>query len=197
MEKLKPKRYYQPIIKDRLVSLVCLGMFLAGFGFGAFLTWGPTFLRKVQNLEIVCASFIFSAFSIGGIVGASVLGYLSDKFGRRILNVIVGVLSGFLFSLLYTFTHPFLSLLALLTILGFIFQPFWNLLLTLAQESVNPDFIGTVTGVASSSAYVGSIISPLAVAALLSFTGLPEAMLICGAIPVFLYGLVLVCYKKR
>lgn len=84
--------------------------------------WGGLYLVQVFHLTKTQASLVTSMIFIGTIVGAPVIGFISDYVGRRLLPMLIfGVLSVFIMLIImYSTDLGFLTLLSLFFLLGFI-----------------------------------------------------------------------------
>ncbi len=52
--------------------------------------WGGSYLRSMHNLDSITASNIVSLIFIGSIIGCPILGWLSDKHGKRKPSMLLG-----------------------------------------------------------------------------------------------------------
>jgi len=60
----------------------------------AFISVYVTFLRTEGHLSQAAASFIFSAYGLGGLLGGIPMGYLADRVGRRRFLIVALLLAG-------------------------------------------------------------------------------------------------------
>lgn len=78
--------------------------------------WGGSYLINIHHLNTIKASNIISLIFVGSIIGCPVLGWLSDKHGKRKPTMIFGALITFIL-----FIPLFLSISLSETVLSFIF----------------------------------------------------------------------------
>jgi MFS family permease len=178
-------------LKDFKLLPVHVAMFSAGFSFGVLISWAPTLFRTFDCLDVVEAGIAFGAFSLGGVLGAPLLGRLSDIWGRKKIIVFEAFTCGILAFLIYSFVHTYYRLIVLSFLFGFFFHPFYSILVSFAQDLAGFHNIGAATGTTISLNYFGSFLSPVMVGALLTRINLRSAMVICGSLPIFLFGSVI------
>jgi len=185
------------VFKTRNSILVCMTIFVSSFGFGAHITWTPTFLQRVQNLDTASAGLIFGLFFLGGIFGSLILSSLSDRIGRKVPMILVGVVSAATTYFLYAFIHPFDALATILLVFGFFGAPFWALQTAMAQESVRPEVIGRATGMVQGLGYSSAIISPLVVGEFIGTNSAMSMIMILGvSLPYLLCGIMMLAYRR-
>jgi DHA1 family inner membrane transport protein len=63
--------------------VVLLAAAANGVGVYAFISVYVTFLRTDGHMSQVAASYVFSAYGLGGLLGGIPMGYLADRIGRR------------------------------------------------------------------------------------------------------------------
>jgi len=112
--------------------------------------WGGSYLMNIHHLSTITASNIVSLIFVGSIIGCPVLGWLSDKHGKRKPTMIWGALTTF-----FLFIPLFLSTCLSEIILGFIFFSLGFITSTqvisysLIAESNPSRNTGIATGIAS------------------------------------------------
>ncbi|WP_280522001.1 MFS transporter [Candidatus Coxiella mudrowiae] len=97
------------------------GLYRSLMNFQIFLLgamWGSLYLVQIRGLMRADASFVTSMLFIGTIIGAPVVGWLSDRIKRRRIPMMVGAVIA-LFLILLLMYLPHLSLLALLVLINY------------------------------------------------------------------------------
>lgn len=97
-------------------SLLNLPLFLLGG------LWGSLYLNTAHNLSHTSATYVTSMIFLGTIFGSPLMGWLSDKIGRRKAPMIIGAVMSFIvmISILYFTNLPFWVLILLFFSLGLI-----------------------------------------------------------------------------
>ncbi|MEM7585670.1 MAG: MFS transporter [Acidobacteriota bacterium] len=85
------------------LGVVYFTVFLDLLGFGIILPWLPYYAAEL-GASGIGLGFLFTAYSLAQLVGAAVLGRLSDRYGRRpmMMMSLVGSMAGFIASGLAT-----------------------------------------------------------------------------------------------
>ena len=112
--------------------------------------WGASYLQVVHQLPQIAASNIVSLIFIGSIIGCPLVGWLSDKSGRRKPLMIIGALAALL-TVMPLFMGLVLSemeLSVLFFVLGVVTST-QVIAYPLIAESNNPSNIGVATSIAS------------------------------------------------
>jgi len=191
------KTSYLGILKTRNVLAVSIAMFAANFGFGSFASWAPTFLSSVDGLDLAETGLAFGIWALTGGIGAIFLGWLSDRLGRRVVILLSGIFAAILAYLYFISVNPFLILLGLSAALGFTSFAYWSLLISLAQDSVDPATIGSVTGLVQNISVTANIIAPLISATLIIAVGIVWAMIASVCIPYLVQGILALGSEER
>ncbi|MBA2653559.1 MAG: MFS transporter [Gammaproteobacteria bacterium] len=137
-------------------SLLNLPIFLLGA------LWGGLYLVQIQGLSRTQASFVTSMIFFGTIIGSPLIGWCSDRIGKRRLPMIICA-SLSLASILIVMFTPSLSLLSLLLLffaIGF-FTSGQIISYPLIAESNPKALIGTSEGIASTLIMAGGTLQPL------------------------------------
>ena len=75
--------YAVSLLKHRVVMGLILAALLRGIGLNALFNWTPFYLRETLGMGTLEAGVHYSLMTGMGIVSAPILGWLSDKFGRK------------------------------------------------------------------------------------------------------------------
>lgn len=137
-------------------SLINLPIFLLGA------LWGVSYLAQAHNLTRHRASYVTSMLFVGMIVGSPLLGWFSDRIGRRRRPMIIGAIISLLIILLiiYVPNLSFSGYLITFFLLGFIISS-QNIGYPLVAESNPPALTGTAMGLASTLIMAGGLTQPL------------------------------------
>jgi MFS family permease len=182
------KGSYRKAVRNRMVISLCLMMASANLAFITFLSWTPTFLLRVQGLEVSQAGLLISIVSIFGALGSVTFGLLSDKMGRKLFNALTGLSAGVVSYVLYSGFYRFDVLVFVAALFGLVGYAYWNLTIGLAQDYVRREEIVLVTGLVTNSGTIGAVFGPFMVGLLVNVVGLGGALIICVTVPFLLYG---------
>lgn len=121
-KKLKFWQSFRSVLFNRhnwLGGLYTAFMNLPIFLLGAL--WGSMYLIQVQKMSAATASYVMTTLFVGTIVGSPIVGWLSDRLGRRrLLMAICAVLAFFVMLAIIYLPHPtFWSQMTLFFLLGF------------------------------------------------------------------------------
>lgn len=192
-----PKTSYLAMLKTRNVLVVSVALLVANIGFGSFAAWTPTFLFLVDGLDITQTGLAIGIWALTGGVGAIVLGWLSDRFSRRLAILASGILTAILAYFYFTGVNSFLIVVGLSAALGFTSFAYWSLFISLAQDSVDSTAIGSVTGLVQNVSTIAEIIAPLMAATLIMAEGIVWAMIASVCIPYLVQGILVLASKER
>lgn len=143
------KSFYREVLKVLISPQVwligfvgaCLYTSLSVFGE----LWGKSYLEQAYHLSKMDAAKAISAMFLGWGVGAPIVGYLSDKSGRRVLPLVLGAIFSLIcISLvLYYPNLSFTSVMILMFLYG-IFSSSEIIVFIMAKEITGAQLSGTV-----------------------------------------------------
>ncbi len=84
------------LLKNPIVMALILAALLRGIGLNALFNWTPFYLRESLSMSTLEAGVYYAMLTGMGIVSAPVLGWLSDKWGRKAVLVPGFVIAGLL-----------------------------------------------------------------------------------------------------
>lgn len=114
----KPEISFGEGLKRSILNVqnVCCGLYIGFMNLPLMIisaVWGTLFLTQVHHIPIINASFIVSMICTGTIVGSPLVGWISDKFARRRLPMVIGGLASLtVFIVIMIIPYPSEKLLA-------------------------------------------------------------------------------------
>ena len=124
-----------------------------------------------------------------------VLGWLSDRWNRRTVTFASGICASGLAYFFFVSVNSFPVIVGLSAAFGFMAYAYYNLLTSLAQDSVEPAALGSATGVVLNTSMVGAIIAPVIAATLISFLGVTWGMIGSVCIPYLIQAVIVLTPK--
>lgn len=125
--------------------------------------WGDSFLKTAYNVSNNVASYAFTIFFVGWIVGGPLVGLFSDKIrNRKIVFIIAGLVNAFLMScIIYFHLGSIFTVYLLLFLVGF-FSSSQNLTYCVAIELNPQECKGTAIALTNFINFgLGSFIQPI------------------------------------
>ena len=181
MESAGPSRWR--VLANRDVLAACLGVFLFGVGFGAFLYFTVPMLGPRLGFSPSEVGWIVSGFGVGHIAGALAFGPLSDRLGRRKLFGWTGILLSGITIPLVALTTSLPVMIAITLFVGFISAPLCGVVPTLVAELV-PEAPGAAMGFQKSSEQLGIFAGPALAGASVAALDFTFALLGAGVVMV-------------
>jgi MFS family permease len=177
-----PKAIDRPPVPWRRLITTILPVTLVDFGYGwvawVFFTWIPTLLATTYHQNVASYGLLTSLVLVGGVVGDTLGGFVSDRILRRTLNARLArrtlLLIGFIGSLLcltpLVFTPP-LNVAVISLAFSFFFLELTNAQLWAIPMDVAPTWSGVASGMMNTGFAVAGIVSPIVIGALVDATG--------------------------
>ena len=183
---------------DRQLFILAAAQFFGGSVFWSSASWTATVLRTAKGLNLAETGFVMGLWGLTPMIGAVILGPLSDRLGRRtviLLSAFPAALAAFVsFQWL---TTP-LALAIGLVAFGILKATMPTLIVPLAHESASRHAAGTAAGVIMSMHYFSAVVAPLVTAALITGTGnMILAMVLTSVVPLIIYGGLIVAVRER
>ncbi|MEP6820318.1 MAG: MFS transporter [bacterium] len=166
---------YEHVFRNKYIWIVSVANFFVYIIRYAVLDWGPTLLTESKHIKIAHAGWMVAGFEFGGLFGAVIGGWLTDKyFGGRAVRVclIYMILAGV--SVFLFWRIPGQSELATAGLLGaagfFIYGPQCLLAVTAANLATKKA-AATAIGLTSIFGYASTVLSGWGLGALVQHYG--------------------------
>jgi len=183
------KRLPYRAVFNRAVALLALAEFFGGSVFFSSASWTASVLRAAKGLTIGETGFVMALWGLTPMIGALVLGPLSDRFGRRAVIVATAFPAAVAAFVSYEWLATPQALAAGLVVFGILKASVPTLIVPLAQESAAPEAAGAAAGVIMSMHYFSAVVAPLAAGALIAGTGdMILSMVLTACVPLIIYG---------
>lgn len=123
--------------------------------------WGVPYLVVLYGLDVTTASYYTLLGSVGILLGAPTVGWVSDRLGRRVLPMVAG-LGVFVLALAVVpvFGKPPLFLVAVTYFLVGFSLGFTMLALSIVKESYPPEASGVATATVNGAGFFGATVLP-------------------------------------
>jgi AAHS family 3-hydroxyphenylpropionic acid transporter len=185
-------------IFNRQIFILAVAEFFGGSVFWSSASWTATVLRTAKGLNLAETGFVMGFWGITPMIGALLLGPLSDKVGRRAVILYSAFPAALAAFVSYQWLASPLALAIGLMIFGILKASVPTLIVPLAQESASPDAAGAATGVIMSMHYISAVVAPLVTAALITGTGnMILAMILTAVIPLTIYGCLIAMVREK
>ena len=183
---------------NRQIFILAVAEFFGGSVFWSSASWTATVLRTAKGLNLAETGFVMGLWGLTPMIGALVLGPLSDKFGRRFIILRSAFPAAIAAFVSYQWLASPLALAIGLMIFGILKGSVPTLIVPLAQESASSDAAGAAAGVIMSMHYFAAVVAPLVTAALITGTGnMILAMVLTSVIPLFIYGGLIATVREK
>jgi len=176
------------LMKTRNALISSVSILAASIGLYASAAWLPLFLLSFEGLGATTASMMLGLLMLTGMVSSPTAGALSDRVGRRLVVSASGFASAIISVPMLTSHYSLWSSVGYSLMLGFLLLPAWNLLITIAQESVSRESITSVTGITQTFGVIGSAAGPVIAGSLIPVFGISQALVYCIVFPAISYG---------
>ncbi len=153
------------LLKNKRLWSITLVAGLRGMAFVALITFLPLYLADVAELSQRSRGLYFALLVAVGIVFTPVMGYLSDRLGRKLI-LVPGMLVLSMLALLLGLFGEGIFLPVIIGLLGIFLYSDQPILMAAALDIVGAGVAGTTLGVLSFSRFALSAASPLIAGAL-------------------------------
>jgi len=151
---------YMRLLRDIRFWLIGLSYLLTGFSILIPFTFLSTYAVQELMLPYEAAARLITVIGIAAIVGKLVLGHLSDTIGRIRVMMLCAVLiaAG---SLGMAYNQGFLTLTLFTVIFGLGYGTVWSMYAASASDYFSKESAGSIVGLWTFLAGIGSILSPI------------------------------------
>ena len=169
------------VLRNRALWGITLVAGLRGMAFVALMTFLPLYLDDELGMSVVSRGLHIGLLVAIGVVATPAMGYLSDRFGRKLVLVPGLVWLSLLTALLAPFGQG-VTLTFLIALLGLFLYSDQPILTALALDIVGEGVVTTTLGALSFSRFVLSAASPLIAGGLYQTLGMDATFLYVAAI---------------
>ena len=146
-------------LRNPILWIVAFVGGIRGMAFIALITFFPLFLDDI-GLSTRARGFHFGALLLVGIVSTPIVGYLSDRLGRKIV-LVPGLLLLAALTFLLGHAEPGILLIGIIVLMGTFLYGDQPILTALALDVVGDEVPTTVLGILSLERFLLSAVSPL------------------------------------
>jgi MFS family permease len=183
---------------NRDVALVTAASFCGGVLFWATSSWAPTVLRVDKGLTLGEAAIAMAAWGAMPMVGAILVGLLTDRLGRRSVMLAIALPGALAVIGIYALLHSVTALALGFALLGLIRSPIPSQVVALGQDSADGHATATASGLVMSGYYAAAVVVPLITGAIIANLGNGVlAMAIVVPLGLLLYGGLIATVRER
>ncbi len=163
------KRYVSRAVAEPETWLLGIMLFfMTGVGITIFGLWGIPYLVQTYDISVTEASVYLLIGNVGGIIGPTLFGWLSDRLGRRTeLIILSAVVFGLTWGIFAVFGEIPLLLVAAIFLFSRILRGGIPLAFTVIKERHPEGASGTVIGLINTMGWVGAAVFPIILGAAL------------------------------
>lgn len=134
-------------IKDLISAspLACFGTLMLGGVFATLFGMAPVYATE-SGFTIAQVSYFIMAIYLGGMLLQYPIGWLSDRFDRRYLIIIVSALCALSAAVGLLFSDSYIALVVIAFVIGGTSNPMYSLLLAYANDYTETDQMAAVSG---------------------------------------------------
>jgi sugar phosphate permease len=142
--------------------------FMTGIGITVFGLWGIPYLVQTYDIPVTEASLYLLAGSVGGMIGPTMFGWLSDTLGRRTeLIVVSAVVFGLTWGVFAVFGEIPLLLVGAIFLFSRVLRGGIPLAFTVVKERNPEEASGTAIGIVNTMGWTGAAVFPVVLGAAL------------------------------
>jgi len=183
---------------NRTIVLLAFAEFFGGSVFWSTASWAATVMRTDKELSLGETGFVMGVWGLTPMIGALLLGTLSDRFGRKRVILWSAFPAAMASFIVYFFLKSPLALALGLLLFGTLKASVPTLIIALAQDSASADGVGTASGVVMSMHYVAAVAAPILTAQLMAGTGnMVLTMVLTSSLPLIIYGSLILGVRER
>ena len=194
-EDLKGSLGYISLLRSRNLLLLFFGMLASNVAYFNFIVWVPSFLLRLQDFSIAESGVTLAVFSLVGSGGAICFGYLYGRVKRNLLASALGFASALTMLPIVVLGYSVVEGILLFAVFGFFLYPYWNLQITMAQESVGEESVGRATGLVQSAGLLSSVAGPFLAGLIIEQAGMVMALLATVFLPLMAYGVIVSAWR--
>ncbi|MDR1183238.1 MAG: MFS transporter [Coriobacteriales bacterium] len=157
---------YRRIWRNKPIRMVFLVWALANtalqFGYYGANTWLPSYLRTDLGMDLKSMSLYVAGTYTAMVAGKVLAGFLADRFGRKSIWLLGGLLTAVAIPLIVIFVNN-ANVAPLMIVFGFLYAIPYALLAAFMSESFPTDIRGTAVSSLSSVGKIGSISAPMVI----------------------------------
>lgn len=163
--------------------IVLLAAAANGVGVYAFISVYVTFLRTDGHLTQAAASYVFSAYGLGGLLGGIPMGYLADRIGRRRFLIVALLLAGIAGATAFAVAPAVIPSLIANFCLGMLLNGSYSNCYAAIQDGVAREDIPIATGLLATVYFLTASFSGWLLVTAAGFVGWPGGAIMVYTVP--------------
>lgn len=191
---------YKKVLLDKELIMINIATFMALYGFWVAISWGPSFLKLERGFSLGQAGFYTGLTALLAIPAAPVWGKLSDRFGRKLVALLVLPLASVTLFLISYVRIPGMIIVLLLIFGMFSNSAFSPLMVSWTGDIVNkryPGSLGAAVGVFNGIGMCSAIVAPVISGYLRDLTGSFTPAMLAGSIIMMAGTLLILLVPQR
>ncbi|WP_455449614.1 MFS transporter [Natrinema thermotolerans] len=163
------KRYVSDAVREPETWLLGIMLFfMTGIGITIFGLWGIPYLVQTHGISVTEASVYLLVGNVGGMIGPTAFGWLSDRWGQRTgLIVFSTVVFGLTWAVFAAFGTIPLLLVGAIFLFSRVLRGGVPLAFTVIKERHPEGASGTVIGIVNTMGWIGAAVFPVVLGAAL------------------------------
>eukprot|EP00835_Amoeboradix_gromovi_P002594 NODE_150_length_17275_cov_0.559618.p9 type:complete len:211 gc:universal NODE_150_length_17275_cov_0.559618:13441-12809(-) len=142
---------------NAVVSCTCVALFLDMLSYSIILPIFPIMITQVYNLSPDYLGILFGSYAFGLLIATPIFGFLSDKYQKRKIFMLIGYIGLMLSSLFFMLGTAFTHLLVARFLAGVSGGASWTIGLSVIGE-IATDNLGNLLGTVLTYNFIGFLI---------------------------------------